>query len=264
MARRMMMEPRNGHTMDIDDKHVTSPADIHAREMVRCDVTGMLVPVEDTVEVLGRRVSPEGRKILLRELREQETAPAGEVLVRPEFWSRFVCSVLDSVVLGALSLVIAFVLVPMRRDPVVSKACIAAACFLYYALMHAQFGKTLGKMAGGFRVVNLDGTRISAYTAFARAFWSTGIAAIIGLLASMGRNPHAANLLGGVYSFANCIFLVADEEKNRALHDRLAGTRVVMDARYVQSTRTGKGEWGMDATGDRFRSSVTPSGSSKS
>jgi uncharacterized RDD family membrane protein YckC len=39
--------------------------------------------------------------------------------------------------------------------------CVNMLVFLYYAVMHAKYGMTIGKMIGGCRVVMTDGTKIT-------------------------------------------------------------------------------------------------------
>lgn len=208
-----------------------------AQALVRCEVTGKLVAVEDTVEFHGRTVSAEGKEILLRELRNSDDASVvGEELVRPGFWRRFLCSILDSAILIAVFAVLTVVILAGSRRGadharILMQFMIIAGIvsFLYFALMHATFGKTLGKMAGGFRVVNMDGTPITTHTAFMRAFWSSGILVVITVLGITTASEETMGWVGNIYNLVNGIVLVADGDYNRALHDRLAGTRTVMD-----------------------------------
>lgn len=102
--------------------------------------------------------------------------------------------------------------------------------FLYFALMHGRFGRSLGKMIGGFGIVSMGGARIGYGTAFARAFWSTGILALIEAprLFFPASGPDWLSTVGALYLVFNFLALVWDMKYNRALHDRFAGTRVAM------------------------------------
>jgi uncharacterized RDD family membrane protein YckC len=75
---------------------------------------------------------------------------------------------------------------------------------LYWVLLHALNGQTLGKMAVGVRVVALDGGPVGLSRAVLRlvGYWVSSIALGIGYL------------------------IAAFRADKRALHDLLAGTRV--------------------------------------
>ena len=81
------------------------------------------------------------------------------------------------------------------------------ACGLIYeVIFNGTFGATLGKMAIGARIVRLDGSRLTY-----------GIAATRWL----------CERLSDILLFAGYLFIAFREDK-RALHDLLAGTRVIM------------------------------------
>ena len=75
----------------------------------------------------------------------------------------------------------------------------------YQVSMNGQFGATLGKMAIGAQIVNLDGSRIGFGKAFLR--WLASI--VSGLTLGIG------------------YLLVAFRDDRRALHDLLVGTQVI-------------------------------------
>lgn len=212
--------------------------------MVRCEVTGRLVAPGDAVEFRGQTVCAEGKEILLRRLMNGGLVQG---LTRPGVVRRLLCYLLDALVLTLVGLPTTIRGWNSFRnaDSVFEPRLFAwqffglACAFLYPALMHGAWGKTLGKMAGGCRVVNMDGSRIGYGRAAIRAFWSNAVLGIPGLL--YGVLPGAAmslNIVFGFYSLANCIALLADRDMNRALHDRLAGTRVIMDPAETDPTGT--------------------------
>jgi len=75
----------------------------------------------------------------------------------------------------------------------------------YTVLLVGQFGGTLGKLAIGARIVSVDGTRVG----FARAFFRWAATILTQLTVGIG------------------FLLVALRPDKRALHDLLAGTKVV-------------------------------------
>lgn len=173
---------------------------------------------------------------------------------RPSFRRRALCWLFDMILIAvAGSLINYFVLgidppaAAQEADPAAALADAVPAAvpeaasnaefvsviilaFLYFALMHGRFGRSLGKMIGGFGIVSMGGARIGYGTAFARAFWSTGILALIEAprLFFPASGPDWLSTVGALYLVFNFLALVWDMKYNRALHDRFAGTRVAM------------------------------------
>ena len=77
--------------------------------------------------------------------------------------------------------------------------------FLYDVLLNGRFGATLGKMAIGARIVLLDGAPIG----YRRAAWR-----------------WLAARVSDLFFFAGYVLIALRADK-RALHDLLAGTRVI-------------------------------------
>ncbi len=114
----------------------------------------------------------------------------------------------------------------------------ALIAMLYFGLMHARLGKTLGKMACGFRVVQKSGEPITMSQAMWRAFWFGGLGLVPAVIAMplvfvTSEGALMARLVGtvvvGVFALANIIVALVDQQQMRALHDRLTKTRVVLD-----------------------------------
>lgn len=209
--------------------------------MIRCEVTGKLVPAEDAVEFQGRMVSAEGKNLLLRSLMGGQSTSG--ILIRPSFWRRLGCTILDNIIVSIVVFptVVVTTIVLLQFFPPssggeglvngVGQVLSGIISVAYFTIFHAIWGKSLGKMAGRYRVVNMaDGSPISFSTALFRAFWFAGIYMIPGL-AMMIWMPAGLviGLIAAFYGLGNSLALVIDSEYNRALHDRLAGTRVVMD-----------------------------------
>ena len=144
------------------------------------------------------------------------------------FWLRFVASLIDGIVLyivqmiitvplmgimgftalnaesmneaqqmGAIGAIIGIVLMTFLFSSIVQ--------WLYYALMETYYGATLGKMALGLKVTDLEGNKISFLKATGRYF---------------------GKILSGLILLIGYI-MAAFTEKKQALHDIMAGCLVV-------------------------------------
>ena len=128
------------------------------------------------------------------------------------FWLRFAAFIIDWIVLIAVNLFITAVLGGFRgqRQPVVLEFLAAAAQissqWLYYALMESSsYQVTLGKMALGLKVTDLNGQRISFGRASGRYFGKI----LSGLILCIG------------------FLMIGFTQKKQGLHDMLADTLVV-------------------------------------
>lgn len=172
---------------------------------------------------------------------------AFEAPPRPKFRRRILCWVFDLAVIGVLGSLINYFLlgidpvdpiVPVESDasnPNVSNIEFVSTAFfgfLYFGIMHGTFGKTPGKMIGGFRVVRMNGSGIGYGRAFVRAFWGIGIFACIEMPRLL--YPEAGlewvSDVGALYVLVNFLAFLWDQRTNRALPDLFAGTRTTMDA----------------------------------
>jgi uncharacterized RDD family membrane protein YckC/Tfp pilus assembly major pilin PilA len=119
------------------------------------------------------------------------------------FWRRVAAAVLDGLILFAANLLVGLAL--GGRQLLVFVVGVAIAC-AYYAGMHSSSSQaTLGKMAFGVKVTDLEGERISLGRGIGRYFatWLSAIILMIGYL------------------------MAAFTEERQALHDKIAGTLVV-------------------------------------
>ncbi len=145
------------------------------------------------------------REDLPRTAVSQAAAPAG-------FWIRFLAWILDFVVLAVIASVV-WLLGNLAAGESVTPLRLAAigAVFnlffraAYYIVLHGATGQTVGKLITGVKVVALDGSEISYGVAFLR--W-------LGYLLS-----NLTLLIGYI--------LAGIRADKRALHDLVAGTRVV-------------------------------------
>ena len=129
------------------------------------------------------------------------------------FWIRFVAALIDSLVFVAVEFVLGVVAGLVWGGEIaetkVFKATVTAFMLVfgsvYYVALHSAFGQTFGKMAMKIRVVRLDGGGISVGTAILRyiGYFVSGLIFVVGYL------------MAGL------------RDDKRALHDLLAGTRVI-------------------------------------
>ena len=117
------------------------------------------------------------------------------------FWRRFAAAIIDGLILSVASTTVIFVSLG------VAYPFTLVAGWLYYSLMESSSTQaTLGKMALGIKVTDLDGRRISFGRATGRYF---------------GKIVSAIILLAGY-------IMIAFTEKKQGLHDMMANTLVLM------------------------------------
>ena len=121
------------------------------------------------------------------------------------FWIRFVAALLDSVIIVALSVIVATVFAVIKLAVVGSLAQLVLTIG-YYVWFQSLSGQTLGKKVMKIKVVNAVGTTPSLGTFALRE--------ILGKLVS-------GLLLGIGY------LMVAWDSKKQGLHDKIASTYVV-------------------------------------
>jgi uncharacterized RDD family membrane protein YckC len=206
--------------------------------MGRCEITGKIVPLDELVTLNGQRVCAEGKVILLERLKAGEVLP-GEA-ERPTVLRRFGCIFLDGIIL-----LVPLTLINVGAGVVVGASgagsgglivagiaqlvgvCISLA---YFTMLHGSRGQSVGKMAGKLKVVRIDGQPMDMKTAFIRALGYQGLGLISAFLVMTAIVPLqlVGSLIVSVYGLANAIAALVDRSQQRAIHDRIAGTRVVM------------------------------------
>ena len=211
----------------------------------RCEITNKVVPEEELVTIQGKRVCAEGKAILLEHLKAGELL-SGE-LEKPSIGLRFGCSFLDGIILGIPYMIVLFAFIGgavvanaggKNAPPPVATAnfytgllavAFAIVSVCYFGFMHGKFSQTLGKMAGKTKVIRLDGLPMDYQTAFIRAMMYQGLGVISGLLTmlSIPILSPVVSMLIGFYGLANMIVALIDSKQQRAIHDLVAGTRVV-------------------------------------
>jgi uncharacterized RDD family membrane protein YckC len=213
--------------------------------MGQCEITGNIVPEDELVVLNGQRVCAQGKAILLDRLKAGEAMP-GEA-ERPTVLRRFGCIFLDGMILGVPG-VIFNVIFSMGAAAAgsarfliigLAQVAIVGISILYFTLMHGTRGQTVGKIAGKLKVVRIDDKPMDMRTALIRALAYQGAGVISAILlmvtdavpTAMVWLPIVGSSLVGIYGLVNVLFALVDRSQQRALHDRIAGTRVIMFAR---------------------------------
>jgi uncharacterized RDD family membrane protein YckC len=199
--------------------------------MGQCAVTGKMVPEDELVEIHGQRVCAEGKAILMARIASGETLP-GEY-DRPTVLRRFGCIFLDGLIFGIPVGLISGGLIgatgSIENANIVGLIAVIAQ-FIYFGAMHAAGGQTLGKKAGNEVVVNLDGSPVRAPAAYIRSLAYVG-PNFLAAIAKFTLNPMAigvTTMIVFVWALADILFALLDSSQQRSLHDRIAGTRVIV------------------------------------
>lgn len=212
-----------------------------------CEVTGEVLPRNALVQFQGKLVSERGKQILLEQIQsgEQVTAPA---LSLPGPGRRLLGSIADNFILSILANIISYAvgysIGRHLRQTGASQAQIQHAIYsmlvwgaigglvlnvAYYALTEFFWGKTLFKLVCREKVVSVDGDKATFGQCLARELirWSGGVFSItfVAVMGQAGIIPGEAILI--LWLLIDWLFIVSDQKDRRALHDRLARTRVV-------------------------------------
>jgi len=209
--------------------------------LVQCEITKQWVPADEIIEIQGRKVCAAGKEILLQRLKSGEALP-GE-MERPSVLRRFGCIFLDGLVLAVPWWGLSFAALALigfgsglragRAGFAILFGIVAVIqvviTIVYFGTLHGLRGQSLGKMAGKLKVVNLDGTPISMSKAYVRAAWYSGpsILTPFPIIFGVAMASGIVTLLVYVYFIVSAVMALLDRDKQRALHDRLAGTRVI-------------------------------------
>ncbi|MGF1448864.1 MAG: RDD family protein [Opitutales bacterium] len=182
--------------------------------LVSCPTCGINVPPTDLIPAANTQVCPTCKDAHLQTLVEGKEASLGTFNFAG-FWIRFAAHIIDQILLSVVSFGIGLVFGAVAVASGMSDVSIEVVAnllgllvaALYFILMQGnpKTQATLGKMVVGVRVITEDGGNVSYARATGRYF---------------------ATILSAIILLVGYIMAAFDEEK-RALHDRLAGTRVV-------------------------------------
>jgi uncharacterized RDD family membrane protein YckC len=161
----------------------------------------------------------------------REVAPAYEL---SGWWRRVGAALLDGLVIGigAVVLLVAITApfsvgffasddagaVSLAVGLLVAIVCVSIVALLYAPAMMARTdGRTLGRMAAGIRVVRANGEPMTF-----------GLAVLREVVLKALAFPIAGSITGGILNLLDVLWPLWDAE-NRALHDIVVDTRVVLD-----------------------------------
>ena len=162
---------------------------------------------------------------------------SGAVAGRPQlsgWWRRVGAAVIDGLIIGLGSAVLFVAItapfsigffandtvgvVAVLVGALLAVVCIAVVSFLYAPFLMARTdGKTLGRMAVGIRVVRANGQPMTFWFAMLREVVVKAL--LFGIVSSF---------TFGIASLLDVLWPLWDEE-NRALHDLIVNTRVIVD-----------------------------------
>ena len=185
---------------------VAAPPAAASGNQVLCSVCGGAFPVEDTIRYGTSIVCANCKPRFVQQLREG-SALAGTTEYA-SFGTRFGAKFLDGIILGIGGRILLFAVKDsnaLLAAPILAFGFDFLVRIIYNSIFLAKWGATPGKMACKIEVVNADGSKLSVGQAIGRS---------------------CAEILSGILCLAGYIMAAFDDEK-RALHDRLAQTRVV-------------------------------------
>ena len=222
--------------------------------MERCQVTGKQVPRDEIVVFHGYRVCAEGKAEILRRLRQGLAMP-GE-METSTVSRRFLAMMIDGLIIlffitvtGSLagfdpfSESLSGSMGGATGEDALDRFRYGCGMYIlfnlsiiaYYTLFHASLGQSIGKMAMGIMVVDKDGRRPTHKVAAIRAFIYEGVDLGSYVLLLAVTDPGMIDTYLGMtplasfsWYAADSIAALADQAEQKSIHDRLAGTRVVM------------------------------------
>jgi uncharacterized RDD family membrane protein YckC len=184
-----------------------------------CAVSGQVRLKRDMLEFEGRWVSAEHKEAFFQRLREGVLQP-GEMNYAG-FWWRVLAHFLDGIFIGVVNAIIVVVLIvlivvgnkELLRNPLLSLMLQAGMQIFglilglgYELFFMKKYDATPGKLICGMRVYRADGAKLSTGRIIGRFF---------------------AEIVSGLTLGIGYLICAFDEPERRALHDRIADTRVL-------------------------------------
>ena len=268
----------------VRDQIQSEAGDVDLAEFAVCAHSQQVLPRSEMIAYGDRFISPEHKDTFVQSLHEGTTL--SDQLLEGEmryvgFWWRVLASVIDAMVKGAINMMfmipLGILAVPAveklassggNPDPEVMAGFIAGVFGAYFFMflvtivsglvyetwMVGKYGGTVGKLALRFRVVNVDGSKLSYAKAFGR--WAAEVLSkfiafsiLYGLqiafilifgVAAGGFDPAGGSdmspLLGAgfllVFVLGGSIacfpwWMAASTKEKKALHDVICSTRVI-------------------------------------
>lgn len=169
-----------------------------------CSRCGRLKAQEDLIEYNNARVCGTCKDPFFQAVKQGTVGQEPTLQLHyAGFWTRFGAKIIDGLLTSAVFMV-GNVAIFDHQPPVLWIVLSYLVPLAYSVLMHGTYGATLGKMAIGVKVVRPDGTPITYLRALGRA---------------LAEYLSSILLIGYI--------IAGFDEQKRALHDYIAGTRVV-------------------------------------
>jgi len=175
-----------------------------------CAVSGQRRPKRDMLEFEGRWVSAEHKDEFLQRLREGVSLPSD--VVYGTFGRRFSAKFIDGLIVGVVNAVISAFLGAALASAgkivvqVVVQLVGISLTLAYLVYFIRKNDATPGKKAMGLRLLRADGSKLSKRRIIGR---------------------HFAEYLSSLTLLIGYLMAAFDKEQRRALHDRIADTRVI-------------------------------------
>ncbi|MEW6267057.1 MAG: RDD family protein [Thermodesulfobacteriota bacterium] len=174
-----------------------------------CAECGRAFPEEEMIRYGEVFVCPDCKPVFVQKLKEG--LHLAGVMEYAGFWIRAGAKIIDWMILGAFQLILTLAtalgltIASELALMIVMNVLQIAFAATYNTIMIGRYGATVGKLACQIKVVSEEGRPVS----YPRA---------------LGR--HFAEMLSGLILGIGYLMVAFDDE-NRALHDRICGTRVI-------------------------------------
>jgi uncharacterized RDD family membrane protein YckC len=198
-------------------------AELAVKEVV-CAECGKIFPAESVIRIGATSVCAACKPVYVQKLREGVSATGAVVAMEyGGFWIRLLAKILDSLIIGGVAAIcigiLAGILIPLggrNRDnqAVFGLFVVAVLLVLFLGVMlfpvwcNVKYGGTPGKRILHLRVVTATGNPITWGRGFGRFF---------------------AEILNGLIPFSIGYIIAAFDSQKRAVHDHIAGTRVIKE-----------------------------------
>lgn len=210
-----------------EDKSPSTPLP----QLHRCEITGEQLPSDELIRFRGKWVSEKGKQILLERLLSGED-------IEPEWITATIGRRLGAFSLDwapLLIIIFTWIVLDVFGHDFVFFCVITLALFLlvvaYFGFQIGRAGQTWGKKVAGIKVMTSKGEPLSVRRGLIRSLFYALPLLLLALTCTGFIFPIlgvACFLTAFWYPLLDILFMFADFSQRRALHDLLAGTRVVM------------------------------------
>jgi uncharacterized RDD family membrane protein YckC len=141
--------------------------------------------------------------------------PPGAPAPLAQWWERWVARIIDSLILGVVSLILSGIF-----NAIIGGVITYLAYAAYDYLLHSKDGQTLGKKVLKIQLVGVGGAALDSSALMKRSALFPGVM-VLGALSTV------LSSIAGLYALVLAILIIADQPLHQGLHDKVAGTIVV-------------------------------------